>query len=265
MSTTFPPRTLLLLAALAGGAALPAQASTILYSGFGDSTVGATAPAGWTRVANSGSASSTITADHHFSQNAPSNGQNTLSLFNTGSGISRAAGDGFRLTSTFSATSGSAQYENTAFFFMAPSDGANAPRVNFNMGYSNTGLLEFSNVTTNVNDTFGGTAYNALEPQNPIYTFTLTGIFQANGNLNLTATLANSVNSTVLTSTGTLNAASATGTYFGIRTAAGGEGSGHAASSVHRSYLLEAIPEPSSAMLLLGGAMATLARRRRRG
>lgn len=259
MSPTFRPRTLFLLAL----SAIPAHASTTIYSGFGSSTVGATAPAGWTRVANSGSATSTITADHHFSMNAPSAGQNTLSLFDTGTGISHAAGDGFRLTSTFSATSGTGQYENTAFFFMAPSNGADAPRVNFNMGYDNTGLLEFSNTTSQTNGTMGGTAYNALEALNPVYTFTLTGIFQANGSLSLTAVLTNSANSVVVNSTATLSAAAATGNHFGIRTAAGGDGSGHAASALHRSYVLEAIPEPSHALLLLGGAMATLVRRRR--
>jgi hypothetical protein len=260
MSHFLRPRALSLLAL----SVIPAHASTVIYSGFGDSTVGATAPAGWTRVANSGSATSAITADHYFLQNAPSGGQSTLSLFDTGTGISRAAGEGFRLTSTFSVTSGTGQYENTAFFFMAPSDGASGPRVNFNMGYSNTGLLEFSNINGQNNGTFGGTTYNDLEPQNPVYTFTLTGIFQANGNLSLAATLANSVNSIVISSTGTLNITEGTGNYFGIRTAAGGEGTGHAAAATHRSYVLEAIPEPSSALLLLGGAMATLARRRRR-
>ncbi|RYZ42819.1 MAG: PEP-CTERM sorting domain-containing protein [Myxococcaceae bacterium] len=214
-------------------------------------------------MANSGSASSAITADHYFSQNAPSSGQNTLSLYDTGSGISRAAGDGFRLTSTFSATSGTGQYENTAFFFMAPADGTNAPRVNFNMGYDNTGLLEFANTSASANGTMGGTAYNDLEAQSPVYTFTLTGIFQANGNLALTALLTNNVNSVQVSSTATLNAAAVTGNYFGMRTAAGGDGSGHAASALHRSYVLEAIPEPSHALLLLGGAMVTLVRRRR--
>jgi len=259
MKSPLRPRTSVFLLALL---TVPTHAATI-YSGFGDSTVGANAPAGWTRVANSGSAGSTITADHYFSQNAPSTGQNTLSLYNTGSGISRAAGDGFRLTTTFSATSGTGQYENTAFFFMAPADGTNAPRVNFNMGYDNTGLLEFSNTSASSNGTMGGTAYNELEALNPVYTFTLTGIFQANGNLSLTAVLTNNVNSVQVNSTATLNAAAAAGNHFGMRTAAGGDGAGHAASSLHQSYLLESIPEPSHALLLLGGAVVTLARRRR--
>jgi len=182
--------------------------------------------------------------------------------FDTGSGISRTTGQGFKLTSTFSGTSGSGQYENTGFFFMNSSNGnTSGPRLLFNMGSNLPGTLEFAGVTGISNGTLGEATFNNLQAQNAIYTLTLTGIFNAGGVLNLTATLTNNIDSSVVTSTSTLS--SPAGNYFGIRTASGGENS-PTASATHYSYVLESIPEPSHALLLAAGGLGMLARRRRK-
>lgn len=239
---------------------LPASAhAAVLYNGFGSSEVGATTPLGWS---TSGSGSSSITADHYLAMSAANT--SVFSQYDTGNAIARTAGEGFKLTSTFSGTSGPGQYENTGFFFMNSSGTTNGPRLLFNMGSSNTGLLEFAGASSQTNGSLGTSGYNTLEEANAVYTMTLTGIFNSGGVLVLTATLTNNINSTVVTSTATVNSIDSGNNYFGIRTASGGDIANPSATAIHQSYVLETIPEPSHTLMLAAGGLAMLARRRRK-
>ena len=255
--TMNPSKTLPLLGAMA---MLPVSAhAAVVYDGFASSTVAAVAPLDWTRVTNGTGASSVITPEKYFATTGPAT--STHSQFNTTTSIDRTAGQGFKLTTSFTATSGTGTFENTGLFFMAPPADTAGPRLLFNMGTSNTGLLEFAGTTSQSNNTLAN--YTTLEGQNPLYTITLIGIFNAGGGLDLTATLTNSVNSTVVNSTAAVTTVGATNNYFGIRTASG-SGTGPSASAVHRSYLLETIPEPSHALMTALGGVAMLVRRRRK-
>lgn len=249
---------LLLSSAFSAAALTLTSHAAVIYEGFGSSTEGAVAPDGWTRIENTGNSASSITAENHFLTTTTADA--VAAQFNTGTAISRTEGNGFRMTVAFRADSASGQHENTSFSFFTAS-GSSSVRVVLNMGSSDPGRLEFSGVSS---QTFGFMAdYNTLETENPLYTLVLDGIFNASGALALTANLSNSFNSATATATATWNSPAANN-YFGIRTASGGTG-GATADATFESFRLETIPEPSSALLLLGGAMATLARRRRRG
>jgi len=251
-----PLKTLRLIGAMA---LLPASAhAAVLYNGFGSSTPGNSAPQGWS-ISGTPTGTSSITAEHYLAMSTA--GTSVFAHFNTGSGISRTAGQGFKLTSTFSGTSGNGQYENTGFYFMNSSDGnTSGPRVLFNMGSNLPGTLEFAGTANNSNGSMAAGKYTELEGKGAIYTMTLTGIFSSGGMLTLTATLTNSIDGTVVTSTSTLS--SAAGNYFGIRTASGGNDS-PTSSATHYSYVLETIPEPSHTLMLAAGGVAMLVRRRR--
>lgn len=256
--TMKPLKTLRLVGAMA---LLPVSAqAAVLYNGFATSTPGNGTPQGWTVAGSSGTGTSNITAAHHLAMTAAST--SVFTHYNTTSGITRSAGQGFKLTSTFSATSGTGQFENTGFYFMNSSDGnTSGPRILFNMGSTLPGTLEFAGTTGNSNGSLAN--YASLESQGAIYTLTLTGIFNASNGMDLTATLTNSVDGSVVTSTASLSSVAAGNNYFGIRTASSG-GTGPSASATHQSYLLESIPEPSHALLVALGGLGMIARRRRK-
>ncbi len=242
-------------------ALLPVSAqAAVLYNGFATSTPGNGTPQAWTLAGSSGTGTSNITSDRYLAITAAST--SVFTHFNTGSGITRAAGQGFKLTSTFSATSGTGQFENTGFYFMNSSDGnTSGPRILFNMGTALPGTLEFAGTTGNSNGSLAD--YATLESQGAIYTLTLTGIFNASNGMDLTATLTNSVNGSVVTSTASLSSVASGNNYFGIR-AASSTGTNPSASATHRSYVLESIPEPSHTLMVALGGVAMISRRRRK-
>lgn len=232
-------------------------AVTVPYStDFSDSTVGASQPLGWN--AATGGGSSEITAGGQFLMDAQGVGSR-ITLFDPSPVIDRTAGQGFRMSASFNLSTGTGQYENTSIHFLA--NGSGSPRIIMNGGYENSGSFELHGMSSVSNGNIGATNFTNLETAGALFTIEVTGIFQSDGSLDVTAFISNNLDANTATATGTWDSpAAANG--FGIRTAAGGGGSGHFSTATYHSFSLEAIPEPSALVLSLGALGVFLKRRR---
>lgn len=253
----------LILAVLAASAAMASAAVSAPFStNFDDATVGVGAPPNFTEPTNP--ALSSI-----IEPGSDGNRKYQLAVDNTSAvgivevtGLSTAAGQGFSVNTQFSFTSVTGQFASTGIVFLSNSTFGTNYRVVYNLGSDGNGLLQFASGTATYASNENGTLAGSTDPLAGVFTLTLTGIYNATGAIDLTATISNSLSANTATATAVTTSTPSTNTYFGFRSAATGTGN-PAVTAIYENLTISQIPEPTTASLTAIAALGLLRRKRR--
>ena len=238
-----------------------AAVSAPFSTNFDDASVGTGAPPNFTEPTNP-------TLSSIIEPGGDGNRKYQMAVDNTSTvgiaeitGLSTAPGQGFSVTTQFTISSVSGQYASTGLVFLSNSTFGTNYRVVYNVGTSGNGLLQFAQGTVTYDSTVNGTLAGSPDPLAGVFTLTLTGIYNATGAIDLTATISNSLSANTATATAVTTTTPSTNSYFGFRTAATGTG-GPAVTAVFENFSVSQIPEPTTASLAAIAALGLLRRKR---